>query len=110
TAVLTRDGEPGEARELDPRTCDCCSTDAVRTHDGPLLAYRDRSDAEVRDISWLQRDGAEWTHPATVHDDGWQTRACPVNGPALALAGDTPVAAWTTLRGDALQVRVATRT
>src|SRR5690606_25401206 len=35
---------------------------------------------------------------------------CPVNGPALALAGDTPVAAWTTLRGDALQVRVATRT
>ncbi len=60
---------------------------------GPVVAYRDRSVDEVRDIAVVRRVNGTWTTPAVVHDDHWQIAACPVNGPALASRGDTVVIA-----------------
>ena len=37
-----------------------------------MIAYRDRSADEVRDISIVRRVGGRWTKPAPVHDDGWK--------------------------------------
>jgi len=108
-AVLTRDIPAREALELDANTCACCTTDAVRTSDGPLVVYRDREPGEVRDIAWLARRDGRWSVPRTVHADGWVIAGCPVNGPALALAGATPVLAWPTFVDDSYRVRVARR-
>ncbi|MGD8375042.1 MAG: sialidase family protein, partial [Acidobacteriota bacterium] len=81
---------------LDPRVCDCCQTAAVSTPDGLLVAYRDRSTEEIRDIALVRRSGDTWTKPAPLHEDGWKIAACPVNGPALAALGDEVAAVWFT--------------
>ena len=108
-AVLTRDAAPAEALQLDDMTCSCCTTDALRTARGPLVAYRDRTPGELRDIAWITRSGSAWTAPRAVHADGWVIAGCPVNGPALALAGTRPVVAWPTFGDGSYRVRVARR-
>lgn len=81
---------------VDPRVCDCCSTSATPSQRGAILAYRDRSDDELRDISLVRREGSGWSAPASVHEDGWRIEGCPVNGPEVATrAGDVAVAWFT---------------
>ena len=93
--------------ELDPRTCDCCQTDAAMTSSGPLLVYRDRDGGEIRDIVATRFDRGAWTLPRKVHDDRWKMPACPVNGPAIAARGTQAWVAWYTAAGDRPNVRVA---
>lgn len=107
TSTIGRDGIPGQEVLLDRRSCDCCQVAAVRTARGPVVAYRDRTADEVRDIAVVRRVDGRWSEPAVVHHDGWQIAACPVNGPALAARGDTVVIAWFTGAQDTARVRVA---
>jgi hypothetical protein len=81
---------------LDPRVCDCCKTSAARGPLGPVVAFRDRSEAERRDISFVRRDGTSWSEPQQVHVDGWSLTACPTNGPSIAILGDRATLAWFT--------------
>jgi len=66
------------------------------TIDGPIVAYRDRSASEVRDIYVSRFTGDAWTVPSRVHDDGWMIDGCPVNGPAIGAAGRDVAVAWFT--------------
>lgn len=95
------------AAALDLRTCDCCQTDAAMTARGPLLAWRGRSDSEIRDILVARLDGAGWTAPAPVHADNWKIAGCPVNGPAVAAAGTQALVAWYSEGDGAPAVRLA---
>jgi hypothetical protein len=79
---------------IDVRVCECCQTTAVMTADGPVVAFRDRSPREVRDINVSRLEADTWTQPRPLHVDGWQIEACPVNGPALSARGSTVAAAW----------------
>lgn len=106
-ATFLPNGEWSEESVLDPRVCDCCQTAAVRTARGVLVAYRDRSDQEIRDISLLRRDGDTWSAPYALGSEGWEIQGCPVNGPALSAVGDRVAAAWFTMARDTAQVRVA---
>jgi hypothetical protein len=104
---LTADGSVAGERVLDPRVCDCCPTSSVAVPGGILVAYRDRSSAEARDISLVRRTGGRWSRPYPLHADGWIIAGCPVNGPVLAAAGDRVAAAWFTGAGDAPRVLAA---
>jgi hypothetical protein len=92
---------------LDPRVCDCCQTAAVRTANGVFIAYRDRSENEIRDISYVRLVGDQWTPPKNIYKDGWHIEGCPVNGPAVDAVGDDVVVAWYTGAGQQGRVRVA---
>jgi hypothetical protein len=107
TTVLAADGTLADEWELDPRVCDCCQTAAVAVPGGALVAYRDRSDGEIRDIAITRLMDGRWSPPSPLHADGWRIEGCPVNGPALAAAGARVVAAWFTQAGDTARVRVA---
>jgi len=85
---------------IDNRTCDCCSTTAVATADGELIAYRDRSDKEIRDIAVSRFENGKWTEPVHVHDDNWEVFSCPVNGPMVSARGRDVAVAWFTAKGD----------
>ena len=87
--------------------CECCPTAGAVTADGPIVAFRDRSDAEVRDIAVSRRVDGRWTAPVLVHRDNWTLRACPVNGPALAASGRSVAIAWFTMEGDQGRALVA---
>ncbi len=104
---LTPGGSVVGEQALDARVCDCCPTAAVAVPGGTLIAYRDRSPAEVRDIALVRRAGGRWSAPYPLHADGWTLHGCPVNGPALAASGDRVAAAWFTAAGDAPRVLAA---
>jgi hypothetical protein len=107
TARIDPDGTVGADTRLDARVCECCPTAAVATASGALIAYRDRTDNELRDISVLRLEDGKWVGPTYVHADGWKIAACPVNGPALDAAGDRVALAWFTAEGDAPRALLA---
>ncbi len=107
SALIAPDGQVSHPFEIDDRVCECCPTAAVRTADGVLVAYRDRSENEVRNIGLTRFDGDEWSDPYLLHDDGWQINGCPVNGPALAADGNRVAAAWFTAPNSRPRVQVA---
>lgn len=95
---------------VDARTCDCCSTAVARAGKGIVIAYRDRSDAEIRDIATVAFDGKQWSAPRPVYADGWRMTGCPVNGPSLAADGDALVLGWFTAANDEPRVQLARST
>ncbi len=99
-ATFTADGKALAETTVDLRVCECCPTTAAVTADGPIVAYRDRSPDEVRDIYVARLVAGKWTEPVPVHRDNWQIAACPVNGPALAANGKNVALAWFTAKGD----------
>jgi hypothetical protein len=94
-------------RILDDSVCDCCQTSAALTSKGPVVIYRDRTAEEIRDHSVMRLVDGAWTTPYTIHEDGWELRSCPVNGPAMVAVHDTLAAAWFTGARDTARVRVA---
>jgi hypothetical protein len=105
-ATLDGDGRAGPEAALDARVCDCCQTGAAATDRAAVVAYRDRSPGEVRDISVLLQNEAGWSEPRTLHADGWEMNGCPVNGPAVAGSGARFAVAWFTAAREP-EVRVA---
>ena len=107
TAAIQPDGIIGADMRLDARVCECCPTAAVATASGALVAYRDRSEDEIRDIAVLRLENGKWLGPTYVHADRWKIAACPVNGPALAALGDRVALAWFTAEGDSPRALLA---
>ncbi len=100
-AAFGADGARRTETEIDARACDCCPTALAATASGLVVAYRDRSTSEIRDIAVSRLVKGAWTEPAVPHADGWRIDGCPVNGPALASVGDRVALAWYTEAGSA---------
>jgi hypothetical protein len=100
-------GEAGPEQVIDSKVCECCQTSAARTPDGVIVAYRDRSDGEIRDIAVSRFRAGKWSAPAIVHADDWEIKGCPVNGPSVATAGDDVAVAWFSAKGGEPRVQVA---
>jgi hypothetical protein len=96
TTVVNAGGGLKDEYLLDGRVCECCPTAAVETAGGALVAYRNRSDEEIRDIYLVRFENGNWSDPYPLHNDGWNIAGCPVNGPALASDGERVAAAWYT--------------
>lgn len=93
---------------VDTRTCSCCQTSSARLGDGSLIvAYRDRSETEIRDISVSRKLAGAWLDPVTVHPDGWEISGCPVNGPAVAALDERVAVVWFTGVDDVGAVKLA---
>jgi hypothetical protein len=109
SAEISSDGEISRKRIIDEAVCDCCQTDLVAVDGGFLAVYRDRTEEEIRDISIARYDleTGEWSQPRPVWNDGWEIRACPVNGPRIDANGNRVAVAWFTLADNDPIVRVA---
>jgi len=92
---------------LDPMTCDCCQNSVAFTSDGPVVAYRGRTADEIRDIRLVRGLDSGWSEPVTVHADGWEIPACPVNGPEVVAKGDTVAVTWFTNAEEVARVLTA---
>jgi hypothetical protein len=98
-ASFAPDGTPRGEVVVDDRVCDCCPTSMARDGEGLLVAYRDRQANEIRDIAVSRLAAGQWSAPVTVHEDGWVTSSCPVNGPSVSTRGDEVLVAWFTGEG-----------
>lgn len=99
------DGKFAEATVVDPRVCECCQLAVSAAGGSALIAYRDRSDDEVRDIRVVAHQGIAWDEPVSPGADAWKMPACPVNGPALDVrsgsgGGRDVAVAWFTGAGE----------
>jgi len=83
-----------------PRVCECCSTSAAQTPEGIIVAFRNRSATEVRDIYVTRFADGKWSAPAIVHADEWMIDACPINGPSVAAKGRDVAVAWFMAKND----------
>ena len=109
-AMVDADGNVIDEQEVDDLVCDCCQTDMAVGSKGPIAAYRNRTNDEIRDI-YISRfvDGA-WQPGERFSFDDWHITGCPVNGPAVAAHGDLVVVAWFTAADDTpmLSARLST--
>jgi len=96
STTVDRDGGLGKEILLDERVCECCPTSAIEIGNEVLVAYRDRSLTEIRNINLVRWDGSAWKKPQILHDDNWKIAGCPVNGPKLAVQGNNVAAVWYT--------------
>ena len=99
-AAYGKDWKQVAETPLDARVCECCPTAVAVTADGPIVAYRDRSPNEVRDILVTRLENGKWTEGRPVHDDNWRINACPVNGPSLSARGRDVAIAWFAAKDD----------
>jgi hypothetical protein len=93
-AVFSKAGRQLQEMPIDTRVCDCCPTSVAVTSEGPIVAYRNRSEQEVRDIYVSRLTAGRWSTPVPVHADGWRIDACPVNGPSVSARNRDVVVAW----------------
>ena len=105
--ALGRDLSRHRKTEVDGLVCDCCQTDIANSAAGPVAAYRNRTEEEVRDIYVARLLDGEWSPGEAVADDGWIIAGCPVNGPAVDAAMDNVVVAWFTAANGDSKVRLA---
>ena len=93
-------GKPLRETVVAPRVCECCSTSVAETSEGPIVAFRNRSATEVRDIYVTRFADGRWSPPAIVHADGWMIQACPINGPSISARGRDVAVAWFMAKND----------
>ena len=96
-AEITNTGDIINETELDSSVCDCCQTSMTYTNKGPLVAYRDRTEEEVRDIYVTRNIDMAWEDPIAVHNDGWVIYGCPVNGPKVVSSSNNIAVSWFTV-------------
>jgi hypothetical protein len=94
--VVSADGKVIKEEALDPDVCGCCPTSIVKTARGLLVAYRDHTPEDIRDISVLRFENGKWSAPKNINPDNWKLNACPTNAAAAAAKGDRVAIAWYT--------------
>lgn len=107
SAIINRDGKVMERTLIDDTVCDCCPTSMAMTKEGPIAAYRNRAEGEIRDIFTSRYIDGAWSDPVAVHEDSWKIGACPVNGPKIVADGSKVAIAWYTAGDGEPAVKVA---
>jgi len=94
--VVSSDGKVVKEESLDADVCTCCPTSVVKTARGLLVAYRDHTSQEIRDIGTLRFEGGKWLPSKILNPDKWEISACPVNGASAAAKDNRVAIAWHT--------------
>jgi len=104
--IVDASGKEVNEERLDADVCSCCPTAVARTSKGLIVAYRDHTPKDIRDIAVLRLENGHWSPSKIIYDDNWQIDACPINAAAVAAKGDRVVIAWFTAAKNSPQVKV----
>ncbi|HEX5431729.1 MAG TPA: hypothetical protein VFW83_07170, partial [Bryobacteraceae bacterium] len=105
--IVGADGKEIREEHLDDDVCSCCPTSVVNTGKGLLVAYRDHTPKDIRDIGILRFENGRWSASKILHADKWEISACPVNAAAAAAKGNRVAVAWYTEADDMPRVQLA---
>ena len=94
--VVNSEGKVVKEETLDSDVCTCCPTSIVRTPKGLLVAYRDHTPQDIRDIAVIRFENGHWLPSKILNPDKWEINACPVNGAAAAARDNRIAIAWYT--------------
>lgn len=104
--IVDANGREVNEERLDDDVCACCPTAVAKTAKGLLVAYRDHTVKNIRDIAVLRFENGKWSQSKIINNDNWQIDACPVNAAAVAAKGDHAAIAWYTSAHDSPQVKL----
>jgi hypothetical protein len=112
TALMQRswkpDGTLGPEIMLDDDVCSCCPTTSAPIAGGILIAYRNHTQDNIRDIYLVRQSKSGWSKPYPLHADNWHINGCPTNAADLATDGGQRAAIlWYTGAGDQPHVKIA---
>ncbi|MBV9503660.1 MAG: exo-alpha-sialidase [Acidobacteriia bacterium] len=105
--LVNGDGAVVKEETLDSDVCTCCPTSIVKTAKGLLVAYRDHTSKDIRDIAVVRLENGRWLPSRIVNPDNWEINACPVNGPAAAANNNRVAIAWYTEAQDSPRTLLA---
>jgi hypothetical protein len=105
--VVNSSGAVVKEETLDSDVCTCCPTSIVKTGKGLLVAYRDHSPQDIRDIGIIRFENGRWQPSRILNADKWEINACPVNGPAAAARNNRVVIGWYTEAQDSPRTQFA---
>jgi len=105
--VVSSNGTVVKEESLDSDVCTCCPTSIVKTSKGLLVAYRDHSPKDIRDIGVIRFENGRWQPSRILNDDKWEINACPVNGAAAAAKNNRVAIAWYTEAQDSPRTQLA---
>jgi hypothetical protein len=94
--IVDASGKEVSEETIDSDVCGCCPTAVARTSKGLLVAYRDHTKDNIRDIAVTRLENGRWSPGKIVHVDNWEIEACPTNAAAVAAKGDHVAVAWYT--------------
>ena len=94
--VVNNDGKVMKEESLDSDVCTCCPTSIVKTPKGLLVAYRDHTPQDIRDIAVIRFENGRWLPSKILNPDKWEINACPVNGASAAAKDNRVAIAWYT--------------
>src|SRR5579872_2456229 len=94
--VVSSEGKVVKEETLDSDVCTCCPTSIVRTPKGLLVAYRDHTPQDIRDIAVIRFENGRWLPSKILNPDKWEINACPVNGASVAARENRVAIAWYT--------------
>ncbi|HLG96142.1 MAG TPA: sialidase family protein [Bryobacteraceae bacterium] len=106
-SVVDASGKEVNEERLDDDVCACCPTAAAKTSKGLIVAYRDHTPKDIRDIAVLRLENGKWSPSKIVYNDNWHIDACPINAAAVAARGDRVAVAWFTGAQDSPKVKIA---
>jgi hypothetical protein len=104
--IVGADGKEVKEEELDADVCSCCPTSVVKTAKGILVAYRDHTSKDIRDIAVLRFENAKWSASKILNADKWEISACPVNAASAAAKDNRVAIAWYTEADDKPRVQL----
>ncbi len=105
--VVDAGGKEIKEERLDDDVCDCCPTAVAKTNKGLVVAYRDHTAENIRDIAVIRLENGKWSPSKIVHADNWKLNACPTNAAAVAAKGDRVAVAWYTSAQNKPRVEIA---
>jgi len=105
--VVDATGKELKEEKLDDDVCNCCPTAVARTNKGLVVAYRDHTPDDIRDIAVIRFENGKWSQSKIVHADNWKLNACPTNAAAVAAKGDRVAVAWYTSADNKPRVQIA---
>jgi hypothetical protein len=94
--VVSADGKMIKEESLDSDVCACCPTAVVKTARGLLVAYRDHTPGDIRDIAVMRLENDRWSASKIVNADNWKINACPTNAASVSAQGDRVAISWFT--------------
>lgn len=109
--VVTKNGVMQPERLIDPVVCDCCPINMLIDAKGALnIVYRDNND-NIRDMARIisTDNGATFSKPEIIHNDGWKINGCPHSGAVSSTYGKSALVAWFSGAEKEAGVRLATR-
>ena len=104
--VVNSDGKVLKEENLDSDVCTCCPTSIVKTSKGLLVAYRDHTPQDIRDIAVIRFENGRWLPSKILNPDKWEINACPVNGASAAAKDNRVAIAWYTEGDDTPRTQV----